>query len=464
MFLLVDIKWLLIIAGMSSKIVCIDSLNSAGEGVGKYEGLPLYVEGALPGEEVEVQITACRKQSASARLLKVLKPSPDRIEPLCPLFGRCGGCQIMHLSYSKQLLFKRNKVLEAFQKQGLDVASSTAACLGCESPFFYRNKVQFPCVSGDEGPLLGLYAKGSHTLIDVPTCFVHHRLGEEVYEQVRHLLKNSAVQAYDPTKKTGTLRHVLIKSALQTKQVLVVLVTNGLPDEALMKLAQSIRASCSSVRGVVHNLQEAEGNVILGKNYTLLTGEEQIEETLCGLTFQISAASFFQVNPLQAEKLYEQALTFAELRGEETVLDAYCGVGTLSLLFAQKAKQVIGVECVAEAIQNAKSNAQKNNMNNVSFVCAPSERFIATLAFIDVALLNPPRKGCDPALLAELARLSPKKIIYISCNPESQARDIAILQDLGYQLTALQPVDLFPQTSHVECVAQLKKIDSYIQN
>lgn len=439
----------------------IESLNSSGEGVGTWKGRPLYVPGALPQERVEVQLTAQRDRSASALLLRVLQPSLDRVEPPCPLFGRCGGCQWMHWAYPKQLEAKRQSVVAAFRKENLNIESVTAPCLPCEPSLFYRNKIQFPCVNGPDGLQLGLYALSSHDLVDVPTCFVHHRLGEEVYQVVRKLLLESSLKAYDPKTKIGSLRHLLIKSAVQTQEVLVVLVTQQPPDPELRRVSQAIRSLCPQVQGVVHNLQDQVSNVILGKTFTVLEGKETIEEELCGYRFQISAASFFQTNPKQAEKLYQQALAFAELKGNETVLDAYCGVGTLSLIFARKAKEVIGVEWVAEAVQNAQENAKRNGIQNVSFFCALSEELIQTVPKADVIVLNPPRKGCDSSFLKGIARLAPKKIIYISCHPDSLARDVAQLVHLfGYQVSALQPVDLFPHTSHVECVVQLKRVDN----
>lgn len=426
-------------------ILSIHGLGHKGEGVGYHNGFTVFVDGALPGETVKTRLFDAKKKYGAGLLLEILSASPDRITPPCPLFGKCGGCQIMHLAYPKQLEIKRQKVVDALSRIGGIENCAIAPCLPSPMPLHYRNKIQLPV---GENLSLGLYAKGSHDIIEVDHCFIHCTLGEQVFEKIQKLLKNSL----KPEK--GELRHILIKSAVHTQEVLVVLVTNQKKSPFLTSFAKTIRKHIPSVKGVIHNIHSGGDNVILGSAFETLEGASHIEETILGLTFSISAASFFQVNPWQAENLYQKALEYADVGPEETVLDAYCGVGTLSLFFAKKAKKVLGVECVAPAIADAKENAKRNHIHNVSFVCAPAEEFIPTLPPTDLLLLNPPRKGCDPRLLAAIQS---KKIIYISCDPATLARDVKILCARNYEIDLVQPFDMFPQTSHVECIVKLRR-------
>lgn len=424
--------------------IAMHGLGSQGEGVGSIDGYVVFVDGALPGEVVLARMVECRKRHGFAELVAILQPSPDRIEPPCKLFGRCGGCQLMHLSYSKQLEVKQQRVIDALSRIGKIEHCEVAPCLPSPQSLAYRNKIQLPVRQGKEGIELGFYARASHDLIAVDTCHIHCALGEEVYQTVRAILQRSRV----------VLRHVLIKSAVHTQEALVILVA----DTPIPKrLAQEIFASSPAIKGVVQNIHDGSDNTILGRTFEVLEGSGFIQERLLGLTFNVSPASFFQINPAQAERLYAKALEYAELTGRETVLDAYCGVGTLSLLFAGGAKKVIGVECVSEAIEDAKENAKRNAICNVAFVCASVEDFIKTAPPIDIALLNPPRKGCERSVLEGIGRLSPKKLIYISCDPATLARDLSHLCSFGYHIDAIQPLDMFPQTAHVECVVMLNK-------
>lgn len=420
----------------------IHGLGSSGEGVGYSNGYTVFVDGALPGEEIEASLYQCQKRHGFARLISITKSSHDRVTPPCKLFGKCGGCQLMHLSYTKQLEIKRQRVIDALRRIG-KIECEVAPCIASPSPLGYRNKIQLPV----KGISIGLYARSSHDLIEVENCHIHSKLGEEVYGLIRQIVKRSAVE----------LRHILIKSALRTGEVLVILVTNGVATPLLRTLANEIMGSSAAIKGVVQNIHSGPDNTILGNNYVVLEGNGFIHERLGDLMFKVSPASFFQINPDQAEQLYAKALEFAELNGDETVLDAYCGVGTLSLFFARGAKKVIGVECVKEAIEDAIENGKINGIENATFVCANSEDFVSSLKDMDVVLLNPPRKGCDPAFLDGVGKLAPKKLIYISCDPATLARDLAHLRKFDYEIEGVQPFDMFPQTAHVECVVRLKK-------
>lgn len=435
----------------------IHNLGNSGEGVGSYDGYTVFVDGALPGEVVEVQFVECKKRYGRAQLLSILTPSSDRVEPPCPLFGRCGGCQLMHLSYPKQLEMKQRRVIEALQRIGKIHDAEVEPCLPSPSSLEYRNKIQLPVRQGKDGLMLGLYARASHDLVEVDYCFIHSRTGDEIYQAVSKIIQASGIAAYDPGTGEGELRHVLIKSTVYTNEAMIILVTNGEASKELLSCAKRMMAECKAVKGVVQNINQGRDNVILGRKYHLLEGLPYIQEKLCGLSFKVSPASFFQVNPQQAECLYAKVLELADLKGGETVLDAYCGVGTLSLLLARYAGQVIGVECVAEAIVDAKENAQLNEIGNAFFVCAHSEEYVQTLAEIDLILLNPPRQGCEPSFLRSVGRISPERIVYVSCDPATLARDLAQLYLYGYRIETAQPFDMFPQTAHVECVVKLTK-------
>lgn len=437
----------------------IHDIGSHGEGVGRLDedGYTVFVDGALPGENVEAIFTQCQKRYGRADLVTVHNPSPDRVLPPCPLFGRCGGCQIMHISYEKQLEIKREKVVAAITRIGKLDNISILPCISSPQTLHYRNKIQLPVRRLGNKNHIGLFARQTNDLIDVETCLIHCPLGEAVYREIRPLIIHSPIHAYCPKTGSGELRHVLIKSAIQTNEVLVILVSNHPLSKELRHLAKEIRRKCPSVRGVVYNKNTGRDNIVLGSEFSVIEGSGTIQERICNLTFSISPASFFQVNPQTAENLYRKALEVAELKGDETVLDAYCGVGTLSLIFAPHVKHVTGVECVPEAIEDAKRNAEVNGITNTAFMCDQSEVMIQKIppGTIDVVLLNPPRKGCDPSFLTGIKALRPKRLVYISCDPATLARDLALLQEFGYEAKSIQPFDMFPQTAHVECVVSL---------
>lgn len=426
--------------------IAIQRLGIYGEGVGKLQGFTVFVEGALPGECALVKIYEKRKTYARAHLLDLLSTSPHRVTPICPLFGECGGCQFLHLEYSQQLEVKRQRVVDALERIGGFSAALVAPCAASPLQLGYRNKIQLPC-SKDKPMQLGLYARKTHNLVQVEKCYIHCDQGEEVFAIIQNLLKT--------LPGLESLKHVLIKTSVKTGEVLVILVTAERAPPFLGLFAQRIFNEIPKVRGVVQNINPASGNVILSEEYHTLAGEPFIEEELLGYTVKISPASFFQVNTHQAEQLYQKAIELCALTGEETVLDAYCGVGVLSLIMAKSAKQVIGIECVEDAVHNARENAARNAVSNIRFICAPIEQTITSFKDIDVALLNPPRKGCDSHFLQTLLHAAPKRIIYISCDPATLARDLKFLCTYSYTLDSAYPFDMFPQTAHVECIARL---------
>lgn len=420
----------------------IERLGINGEGVGYWNGYTIFVDGALPGETAKVRLYERRKSFGRARIVQHRAVSPHRVDPACPLFGKCGGCQLMHLAYGQQLEAKRQRVVDALERIGKLFGIEVLPCVPSPSPLAYRNKIQLPVASDSS---LGLYAYNTHDLVPIETCYIHCSLGEKAFQHIRRYLKAHPIDG---------LRHVLIKTAVHTNQVLVVLVTEG-KCPPLETLACKLMEGMSEILGVVQNINPSSGNTVLSGDYHLLAGAGSIEEKLCGLSFKVSPASFFQVNPAQAEKLYEKALEFAALQGNERILDAYCGVGTLSLVFARHALEVIGVECVPEAVKDAEENASRNSITNARFICSQAEEFVAVLKDVDVAILNPPRKGCEPVFLETLSSLKPSRIVYISCDPATLARDLTLLSAKGYKITAVQPFDMFPQTAHVETIVSL---------
>lgn len=427
----------------------IHGLGASGEGIGTFDGLTIFAEGALPLEKVEVTITQLKKNYAKAKLDTIIAPSPNRVKPVCPLFGKCGGCQLMHLSYDGQLKIKRQKVLDALERIGHFNHPLVHDCVPSPSHLFYRNKIQLPLIITQNKIQAGLYARNSHEVIPIEKCYIHCQQGEEVLAQIQHLM-NQENYTHVP------LRHLLIKSTANKNESLVIFVTSKKSSDTLTKLAQQIMPICPSVKGVIENVNSREDNVILGSEFHLLCGTDHIEETLCGLTFNVSPASFFQVNPKQAELIYKKVVELAELDPTKTLLDPFCGVGTLTLIAAKACKEVCGIECVPQAIVDAKQNAARNQIRNCHFITGHAEKNIQILEKNwDVIYLNPPRKGCDPSLLKKICEHPPETIIYMSCDPATLARDLAILCQHEYQLGDVYPFDMFPQTSHVECVVKL---------
>ena len=423
----------------------IDRLGINGEGVGNHNGMTLFVDGSLPNEKVIATVTEVRRTFLRAKIKKILISSKHRVNPICPLFGTCGGCQIMHLSYEMQLLQKQTRVIDAFERIGKLKNVTVHPTHPSPLPLEYRNKIALPLTENLE---LGLYKKGSHDIIPVEHCYIHTPLGEKAFTLVQKLIQEKGLKE---------IQHVIIRTALKSSQLLVVFVTNGSVKPSFYKDVEPLYTEMDEIKGLIHNQNSGPGNRIMGKKFTTIIGESEIEDEICDLKFKVSPSSFFQVNPLQAQLLYKKAIELANFTGTETLLDAYCGVGTLALIAAPFVKKVIGVECVAPAIEDAKKNAKLNDINNVSFFAAHAEDFIKRQKNLDVAFINPPRKGCDKSFLDSIISIAPKKLVYISCDPATLARDLRILKDGGYQIHEAHPFDMFPQTSHIETVISLSR-------
>ncbi len=433
----------------------IHGLGASGEGVGKLDGLTFFVEGALPDEEVLAEIITRKKNYAVARLVEVVKPSAERTEPFCPLYKDCGGCQLQHLSYPAQLKWKRQQVVDAAERIGKLAGVEIFNALGMDNPLRYRNKMQFPV---GKGLAIGCYARGTHRIIDAPACPIQNAGNDKILNAVRNVAKKFNLQPYDENTHRGFLRHVMGRVGCNG-ELMIVLVTaakNFSNDKAFVR---ALIKELPEVTSIQQNVQTYRNNVILGRDTRILYGKPTIHDKIGGLSFNISARSFFQVNTAQAEILYKTALDFAELRGHETLIDAYCGTGTIGLFMARKARRIIGVEVVSSAIADAKKNARENNIRNAEFLTGDVVKVLPRLrdsgVYADVVIVDPPRAGCDKKVLETFAAMEPAKIIYVSCNPATLARDLNILAALGYRTIKIQPVDMFPFTSHVESVAQI---------
>lgn len=442
-------------------IVNITGMGFQGEGVGKIDDYTLFIEGAIEGEEAKVKVVKAQKNYGFGKLLEVTKPSKFRVEPICPVFKRCGGCQIQHISYEGQLDFKKKRVMDCIERIGKLEGVLIHDTLGMQNPYRYRNKVQLPIGEKNKEVAIGFYAQRSHDIIDIDTCYIQDEVADKVVHITKEWINKYKISIYNEETKKGLLRHIMIRKGFKTGDIMVVLVSKDKNVPNLNYFIEKIKDEIDNVKSIVLNINPKDTNVILGEECIVLYGEDHIKDYIGNFRFNISPLSFFQVNPVQTEVLYNKALEYANLTGEEVVFDAYCGTGTISLFLAQKAKKVYGVEIVPQAIENAKENAKQNNVKNVEFIVGESETVIPKLIEegikADVIVVDPPRKGCEKSLLEAIAKSSPKRIVYVSCDPATLARDLAILNELGYKTKEVQPVDMFPQTAHVECVALIEK-------
>ncbi|MCI9539425.1 MAG: 23S rRNA (uracil(1939)-C(5))-methyltransferase RlmD [Eubacterium sp.] len=478
----------------------IDDLGNNGEGIGHVDGYALFVKDALPGETIRARIMKCKKNYGFARMMEVLECSASgRVEPRCPVARQCGGCTLQHLSYEKQLAYKEKKVRDCLVRIGGVDAEKVEwlPVLGMEMPWQYRNKAQFPVRmqeddSGVLRPVAGFYAGRTHSIIPVTDCAIQHPCMKEILDTILSWMQEQHVPAYDEVSHRGLVRHIYIRRAYHTSQIMVCLVVNSRQiSENLKRTLIEKLTGILGVTGILLNINTDQTNVILGKEMILLWGQEHIKDRIGEISYHISPQSFYQVNPVQTEKLYQTALEFAGLTGEETVWDLYCGIGTISLFLAKNAKKVYGVEIVPEAIQNAKENARLNGINNAEFFCGAAEEVVPRLAkelgdarnlvgeegnkaesetekmvnLADVVVVDPPRKGCDGVLLDTIVKMAPERIVYVSCDPGTLARDVKVLGEKGYEVRKVRACDMFGQGGHVETVCLLSKLhaDQHIE-
>lgn len=422
--------------------------SSDGHGVVRHEGFPFFVKGMLEGEEGEIIAIQVKKTYGFGRLLHRVKTSPQRVSPICNVAKSCGGCQLQHMCYDEQLRFKRQKVQDVITRLGkLDI--EVQPVIANKQQEWYRNKCQMP-VGVEQGQVVtGFYRINSNTIIDTDTCHIQSKRINEVLQHMRILL-----QTYG---NANIFRHVLIKHAFATDEVMVVWITRSKTFPKRDEMAKELSKQLSYIKSIVLNINKRNDNVILGEEELVLFGDPYITDYIKKVSFHISSKSFYQVNPIQTVVLYEKALEFCALTGEETVLDLYCGVGTISMFIAQQAKRVIGIEIVPEAIEDAMQNAKLNKFQNIEFVCSDAASYAAKLdqqgMKPDVIVVDPPRKGCDTQTLESMVHMQPARIVYVSCDSATLARDLRFLEDHGYQTEVIQPVDMFSYSHHVEtCV------------
>ena len=440
----------------------IDSLGSEGQGVGRYEGMAVFVPFALPNELVKAHIIKVAKNYAVGKLIKVIEPSKVRREPRCSSFTRCGGCNLMHMDYAAQLEYKRGLVENAFARiakiEGVHVENT----IGMDEPYHYRNKAAFPFAMVDGRMCFGFFAPRSHRLIPIDGCFIEQEPLYNVASAVHCWAEENDIQPYDEETGSGTIRHV-VSRITTSGDIMAVIVTKGRPKK-LNKLVDMLKERCEGIKSIILNRNDEDTNVIFGRSYETLWGEDTLTENLCGFEFSVSAASFLQVNPVQTECLYAQVEAFLPEKDGFEAIDVYCGTGTISMILSKRAKHVTGIENIKPAVEDAARNAERNGAGNADFICADAAEALPELiekgTRPDVIVIDPPRKGCDKAVLNAITGSAVQRVIYVSCDPATLARDVRILVDGGYSIQKVQPIDMFPQTAHVETVCLLSKLNA----
>lgn len=428
----------------------VERIVGGGDGIATLDGLKVFVRQSAPQEQVRARIVARKRDYATAEVVRIIEPSPLRVEPPCRYYGSCGGCQLQHISHEGQLAIKKSLIDDALQRIG-HVSIPAKDFAGAPQPWHYRNKTQFP-VGTDGQPRIGFYRRRTHDVIDVDECLLHVMEFDSLRAQVRAALLASGESAYDERTHTGNIRHLILRQGEPGGPALIIVVTRT-PDVAPQFVDSVI--GLTGAAGFVHNTNATRTNRILGRRSVLLAGVTSTAFRLLDRRFRVSASSFFQVNSGQALRLCDLVLKHVAPQGTETIADLFCGVGLLSLVLAPRVRRVIGVEMDAGAVEDAMFNAYSQGADNVEFRCEDVDRAISKLDGVDVVVLDPPRKGCCPATLRRIAEIQPHRVIYVSCNPATLARDIAILSRLGYATRDVEPVDMFPQTCHVEVIAHL---------
>ena len=451
----------------------ITDIGVSGEGIGHVDGYTLFIKDAVIGDVVEAKVMKAKKNYGYARLMKVITPSEYRVEPKCAFARRCGGCQIQEMSYDRQLVFKDQKIrgnlerIGGFTKEQIEAVMQPV--VGMEHPFSYRNKAQFPFGTDKEGnPITGFYAGRTHDIIANTDCALGVDQNREILEIILQYMRENKIKSYDEKTGKGLIRHALIRYGFKTKEIMVCLVVNGKKLPKAERLIEKL-IQIEGMTSITISPNTRRDNVIMGDSYEILWGQGYITDYIGNVKYQISPLSFYQVNPVQTEKLYGLALEYADLKGDETVWDLYCGIGTISLFLAQKAKQVYGVEIVPQAIDDAKENAKINAIDNAEFFVGKAEEVLpeyyaeyerehnGETAHADVIVVDPPRKGCDETLLETIVKMQPEKVVYVSCDSATLARDLKYLCANGYEITVCRGVDQFPQTVHVETVVLLSQ-------
>lgn len=446
--------------------ITIESIGSDGEGVGRIDGYALFVKDTVTGDVAEVKIIKLKKSYGYGKLLRIITPSLIRREPVCPIAKQCGGCQLQHIDYKEQLKYKENKIKNCLTRIGgfseEYINDHMEPIIGMENPYYYRNKAQFPIGRNEAGEVvIGFYARRTHSIIDTTHCYIQAEINVKILEKVKAWIEEYNISIYDEINHTGLLRHILTRVGFTTDEIMVCLVINGDKLPYQKELIESL-TNMEHIKSITINKNLKKTNVILGDDVETIWGNSTITDYIGDIKYKISPLSFYQVNPAQTKVLYETALEYAGLTGEEIVWDLYCGIGTISLFLAQQAKQVYGVEIISQAIEDARENACINEIDNVEFFVGKAEEILPKKykeeqISADVIVIDPPRKGCEESLLDTIVQISPKKVVYVSCDPATLGRDLRYLCDRGYELKRIRGVDQFGQTCHVECVVRLER-------
>lgn len=440
----------------------ITGMTHEAMGVGRVNGMAVFVQGAIEGEKVIAKIIKVAKNFAVARVEEWIVKSPERQEPFCTAYKRCGGCSLQHMTYDMQLKFKHKVVTDNLERIGGFKGVHVNPVIGMDNPMNYRNKAQYPVGMGDRGPIAGFYARRSHTIIDSESCGIQHKGSETVKNAVMDIVRKLNIPVYNEETGEGILRHIITRVSYSTGDIMVILVVTKENLPGINKLIKEISGKIPEVKSIVLNINKRRDNVILGDVVKTVYGSDTLKDKLGHLSFHISPLSFYQVNPVQTVKLYQKAVEFAGLTGKETVFDLYCGIGTISLFLAEQAREVIGVEVIQEAVESANKNAKLNNISNAKFYCGAAEEIVPKLynegIKADIVVVDPPRKGCDSTLLETMVKMQPQKIVYVSCNPSTLARDLKYLSANSYNIKEVQPIDLFPWTEHVETVVLMSRV------
>lgn len=437
---------------------CYD-LSNEGKGVVKYNNIVGFVDDLLPFEKAEIMITYLKKDIFYGKVKSYIEKSKDRVNPKCRNFTSCGGCSLMHLSYSKQLEYKQKKVQECLKRIG-NINAKVDSTIGMEIPYCYRNKIQMPVKSYKGKVVTGFYKEKTHDIVPIETCEIENKKADKILISIKYLMKKYRILPYDEDKRKGIIRHVLIRTSFHYDEIMVVLVTNVDVFPGRNDFIKELKKLNPEITTVIQNINSRDTNVILGEKQRILFGKGYINDELCSIKFKISPKSFYQVNPLQTEKLYSLAIEKANISKNDLVLDAYCGIGTIGLIASKYAREVVGVEIVKEAVIDAVNNAKNNNIENAKFYVGDAGEFIINEynqgVRYDVVIMDPPRKGSSEEFLSILIKTKPSRIVYVSCDPATLARDLKYLSSV-YDIVSVNPVDMFPHTFHVENVVLLSK-------
>ena len=443
-------------------VVKITGLSHEALGVGRVKNRVVFIPQAIPGDEVRIRLSHVKERLAYGELLSLVEQSPARRTPSCPHAPLCGGCQLQHMDYRAQLSWKRQQVQDALERLG-GLEAEVLPTIGMDDPFHYRNKAQLPLGRQGREVVMGFFQRGTHDIVDLSGCEIQHPLITRLALKVKRAVQELGIEPYDETRHTGALRHAVIRVSFTQGRLMLILVTRTRKLPRGEELIARLRREVPELSSVVHNINPQVTNVILGPETKVLWGAEYLLDAIGHLRYAVSPASFFQVNPLETKVLYDLVVQNLQLAGDETVLDLYCGAGTIGLYLASQAGKVIGVETVRAAVEDARRNAELNGITNAEFYAGRAEEVLPQLiqeyTAIDAAVVDPPRKGCDPMVLEALAEADVPALVYVSCNPATLARDLSYLAGLGYEAGPIQSVDMFPWTSHVECVVLMSKVE-----